>query len=108
MTDRDVLAAILAEHLSLYREMSHARLAARLESPSHQDCLDVVQGTTPDGKGYTIETNLVWDDLSKRHIRVMADLSTGAGGCLFGLFPVFTSDVADGFILAPDGTFIDE
>ena len=107
-TDRGTLTAILAEHLSLYRAMSHCDLAARLDSPRHQDHLDVTDGTTPDGTDYTIETNIVWDDRSKRHIRVMSDLFTGTDGCLPGFLPVFRSDVADGFILAPDGTFIDE
>jgi len=57
---------------------------------------------------YAIETSIIWDDRSTRHIRLMPDLSTGTNGCLLGFLPVFTSDVADGFILAPDGTFIEE
>ncbi|WP_168567274.1 hypothetical protein [Crateriforma spongiae] len=104
----DILAAILAEHLSAYREMSHSELAARLELPRHEDHLDVTDGATPDGTAYTIETNILWDDCEKRHIRVMSDLSTGNRGCLFGFIPIFTPDVADGFIMSPDGKFIDE
>ena len=106
--DRDTLAAILKQHLASYRKMSHSELAARLESPRHEDHLDVIDGTAPDGTTYTIETNIFWDDRSKRHIRVMADLSTGTRGCLLGFIPVFTPDVADDFILTPDGTFIGE
>jgi hypothetical protein len=49
--DRDTLAAILAEHLSSYREISHTELAARLDSRRHSACLDVTAGTTPDGYG---------------------------------------------------------
>lgn len=106
--DRHALALILAEHLASYRAMSHAELAARLESPRHEDHLDVTDGTAPDGTTFTIETSILWDDRSKRHIRVISDLSTGTRGCLLGFIPIFTPDVADGFILAPDGTFIDK
>ena len=106
--DRDRLAAILAQHLETYRATPHSDLASRLESPRHPDQLAVVDGTTPDGTTYTIETNVVWDDHAKRHIRVMSDLSTGTRGCLLGFIPIFTPDVSDGFIIAPDGTFIDE
>ena len=106
--DREKLAAILEQHLSLYREMSHSELSARLHSPPNSTCLDVIKGTTSNGAEYTIETNIVWDDRSKRHIRVMSDLSTGTSGCLLGVLPIFSSDVSDGFILASDGTFIDD
>ena len=106
--DLHTLTAILEEHLASYREMSHSELAARLESLRHEDHLDVTDGTAPDGTTYKIETNILWDDRSKRHIRVMSDLSTGTRGCLLGFVPVFTPDVSNDFILAPDGTFIDE
>jgi hypothetical protein len=106
--DVETLAAILAEHLSSYRKMSYSELAARLHSPRHSACLDVTDGTTPDGIAYTIETNIVWDDRSKLQVRVMSDLSTGSNDCLLGFLPVFKSDVAGGFILATDGTFVDE
>jgi hypothetical protein len=107
-TNRDTLAAILAEHLSSYRKKSHSELVARIESPRHSDRLDVTEGTTPDGTAYTIETNIAWDDRSKRHIRVMSDLSTCTNGRLLGFIPVLMPNVADSFILAPDGTFVDE
>ena len=106
--NHEVLAAIFAEHLATYREMSHSELASRLDSPSHEDHLDVIDGTAPDGTSYTIETNILWDDRSKCHVRVMSDLSTGTRGCLLGFLPIFTPDVADSFIVAPDGRFIDE
>lgn len=86
--------------------MPHHVLAARIESP--RDCLDVIEGTAPDGTPYTIETSILWDDRTKRHIRVMADLSTGTRGCLLGFIPLFQPDVADDFILKPDGTFLGE
>jgi len=106
--DRDILAAILKEHLASYRVMQHSKLAARLESPRHEDHLDVIDGSAPDGTMYTIETIILWDDHSQRHIRVISDLSTGTRGCLLGFIPIFTPDVADDFILASDGTFIGE
>ena len=102
--DRDKIAEILAQHLASYREMPHSELAA----PRLEDHLDVIDCITPDGTKYTIETNVLWDDRAKRHIRVISDLSTGTRGCLLGFIPIVTPDVAEGFILAPVGTFIGE
>jgi hypothetical protein len=104
--DRDTLAAILKEHLASYRNMPHHELAARIESPNHG--LDVIEGAAPDGTPYTIEMNILWDDRTKRHIRVIADLSTGTRGCLLGFIPAFSPDVSDAFILVPDGMFLGE
>ena len=104
--DLETLAAILKDHLAIYRRMPHHELAARIESPLHG--LDVIDGTTPGGTLYTIETNILWDDRTKRQIRVMADLSTGTRGCLLGFIPAFSPEVADAFILTPDGTFLGE
>ena len=106
--DRDTLALILDEHLSSYRAMTYSDLAERLESPRHEDHLDVTDGSTPDGTAFTIETNILWDDHSKGHIRVMSHLSTDTRGWLLGFIPLFSSDVADGFVLCPDGSTIDE
>lgn len=92
----------------MYRKMPHTELAKRLDSGQHQDTLDVFDGRTDDGTEYTIETNIIWDDRSKQRIRVMADLSTGRAGCLFGFLPIFLPDCSDGFLLASDGSFVDE
>ena len=102
--DLETFAAILRDHLASYRRMPHHELAARIGSPLHG--LDVIDSTTPGGAPYTIETNILWDDRSKRQIRVIASLSTGRRGCLLGFIPAFSPDVADEFILAPDGTFL--
>jgi hypothetical protein len=45
--DLDTLAAILKDHLALYRRMPHHELAARIDSPLHG--LDVIDGTTSGG-----------------------------------------------------------
>ena len=104
--DRDMLAAILKDHLATYRKMPHHELAARIESTRH--CLDVIDGTAPDGTPYTIETNILWDDRFKRHIRVMADLSTGKRGYMLGFIRVFSADFGADFILTPEGTLLGE
>jgi hypothetical protein len=52
--------------------------------------------------------NILWDDRTKRHIRVIADLSTGTRGCLLGFIPAFAPDVSDEFILVPDAMFLGE
>ncbi|MFN7842845.1 MAG: hypothetical protein ACK5YR_02165 [Pirellula sp.] len=104
--DRDTLAVILKDHLASYRKIPHHELAARIESTRHG--LDVINGTAPDGTPYTIETNILWDDRTKRHIRVMADLSTNERGYLLGFIPAFSPDFGDDFILTPEGTFLGE
>ena len=104
--DLEMLSAILKNHLASYRRMPHHELAALIEPPLLG--LDVIGGTTPDGTPYTIETNILWDDRTKRQIRVMADLSTGTRGCLLGFIPAFSPDVADEFVLTPEGTFLGE
>jgi len=106
--DREALMAILIEHLAGYRAMSHSELAKRLESRRKGDCLDVTDGVTADGTTYTIETNILWDDRSQRHIRVISDLTTGSRGCLFGLIPISVPNVTDDFIMDPSGNFIGE
>ncbi|QDT14953.1 hypothetical protein [Alienimonas californiensis] len=105
--DQADLAAVLLQHLAIYRAMSHTQLAARLKS---SQTLDVTDGVLPDGTTYVVETNLMWDDSAKRHVRVIADLSTGQRPPerLLGLIPVYRPDVQDGFIMAPDGSFVDE
>ncbi len=104
---RDQLAAILREHLRAYREMPYSELLTRLQSPHRQD-FQVTEGTASDGTNYTIETSILWDDVETRHIRVISNLQTGASGCRVAILPIYVSDVADGFIRAPDGSFIDE
>ncbi|NND96477.1 MAG: hypothetical protein HKN47_04005 [Pirellulaceae bacterium] len=100
---------ILGECLATYRQQTHAGLAARLDDSSyHHTPVDVIQGTSHNGVGYTIEISILWDDKNRRHIRVMADLTSSNRGCLFGFIPVLKPDVADDFIMAPDGTFIGE
>jgi len=106
--DQDTLSAILTQHLATYRKMSHSELATRLESPGDEDHLEVINGTAADGTTYTIETNILWDDRSKRHIRVISDLSTDTRDCLLGFIPIFSPNLIEDFIIAPDGRFIDE
>lgn len=101
------LNAALAEHLETYQAISYSQLAKRLDSPDPNDRFDVSEGTTPDGASYTIETNVVWDDPRKKlDIRVMADLSSGKRGCLFGFLPIFVSDAAGYFVITPDGAIL--
>ncbi len=96
----------MREHLRAYREMPYSELLARLQSPDRRD-FQVTEGTTSDGTNYAIETSILWDDMEKRHIRVISNLQTGNRGCLVAI-PIHTSDIADGFIRAPDGSFLDE
>ena len=104
--DRETLAAVLINHLASYRNLPHHELAARIESP--RGGLEVIGGTAPDGTPYTIETNILWDDRTRRHIRVMAALTTVTRGCLLGFIPAFSPNVTDNFIVTPEGNFLGE
>ncbi len=86
-TDRKLLETLLVDHVAQYRATSYQDLASRLGSPRHSDHLDVFNGTTPDGIPYTIETNILWDDKAKGHIRVIADLSPILADACLDCFP---------------------
>ena len=56
--------------------------------------------TGPSGAWYQIEVQLLWDDKSQGHIRVLASIDDGGRTALYPM--------TDDFIVAPDGRFIGE
>jgi hypothetical protein len=55
-----------------------------------------------------MEFNVCWDDKPNAEVRVLGDLSAEPQRPLFGFIPIYTPDVADSFIMTPDGQFIGE
>jgi hypothetical protein len=84
---RDILARRIAE----LRQQSYDTLKARwLDQP---DCEQV---TAESGREYGVEIEALWDDLEKRHLRVIVSV-----GDRF-------MPPTDGFIVAPNGSFVGE
>lgn len=87
--------AILAEHLTTWRARSWTELRAILD-----DEAQVCEIDGPSGVRYQIEVNVFWDDEAKGDLRVFGSIDDGGWRAFIPL--------CDGFIMAADGTFVDE
>ncbi len=86
----------VATEISRLRALSYANLLREESQPEHRQMM------TADGKPLILETQVFWDDREKRNLRVIVDVWDPAKRVSFG------SIAKDGFIRAPDGSFIDE
>jgi hypothetical protein len=106
---KDGMRKILSEHLAKFRTWSYAQLAERVERDRQMhDCLEVVEGTAPDGTQYQMEFQAMWDSKPHGDVRVFGDLSAVPHKPLLGFIPIYVSDVTDSFIISPDGRFVGE
>jgi hypothetical protein len=106
LTDKQQL---LASHLATFRAWPYETLAKEiLRTTKAHDCLNHVEGTWDDGTEWQIEVNVFWDDRKGGDVRVIADLTTFNPNSWWNVVPIQTSDAADDFIMAPDGTFVGE
>ena len=85
---------LLQGQLRQWRKRSSAQLREEV-SQSHR-----FEVTGESGTWYQIEVQVFWDDKPNGAIRVMASIDNGGWRALVPL--------NDDFILAPDGTFVDE
>lgn len=92
--DKSEAKAILSRELAGYRQLPYQELIARLEIEDLRE----VRGAS--GTTYQLEFQLLWDDEKSGHLRVMAMIDDGG---LRAFVPL-----TDDFIIAPDGSFIDE
>ncbi len=100
---------LLAEHLTQFRTWTYDALVAEIDrTRKEHDCLHHIEGVFDDGTPYQMEFNVFWDDKRGGNVRVLGDITAEPQRPLFGFLPVYTSDATDSFIMAPDGTFIDE
>lgn len=103
------MQSILSEQLAEFRSWSYAQLAERVERDRREhECLASFEGTASDGTAYFIELNVFWDDKPNGDVRVCGDLSAVPQKPLLGFIPIYTPDVADSFIMSPDGQFVGE
>lgn len=100
---------VLLVHLTKFRSWGYAQLAQRVERDRQaHDCLEHIEGVAPDGTRYQMEFQAMWDDKPHGDVRVCGDLSADPQKRLLGVLPIYISDVADSFIMRPDGRFVGE
>ena len=106
---KDEMRALLAEQMAKYRAWSHAQLAGRIEAGGGKSAdPEVFEGVAPDATPYQMEFCIFWDDRARGNVRVVGDLWAVPQKPLLGFIPIYRPDVADDFILAPDGRFVGE
>lgn len=92
--DKEEAKAILAKELEVYRQRSYNDLLHLL------DTQDVAEITGSSGVLYQLEFQGEWDDKQGGNLRIMGTIDDGGVRAFFPL--------ADGFIIAPDGSSIGE
>ncbi|GAA4821522.1 hypothetical protein ACFQ0K_15920 [Nocardioides caeni] len=93
--DRREARRVLGQRVEELRQLSFEALRDTwLDSP---DCEKV---QAPDGKGYQIEIEAVWDSEADGHLRMLCSIDDGG---LSALMPM-----SDGFIKASDESFVGE
>lgn len=105
------MESILAGALAKYRGWEHERLAAAIDDGPFwklRDCLEHSEGLAADGTLYQIEINVDWYDRKKRQVMVSAALSAEPQRMLLGFLPIYRSDLCDSFVMAPDGSFLED
>jgi hypothetical protein len=86
--------SILNEELFRYRVRSYAEL---LSLAGHSETFERV---SPSGVGCQIEVQVIFDDESRRTLRVVAAIDDGGWSAM--------KPICNDFIMAPDGSFVDE
>jgi hypothetical protein len=87
--------AILATELDKLCACSYEELVGRL-----LDTQETLELTAPSGVWYQIELQAFWDDKPGGNLRVIGAIDDGGWRAFV--------PVTDGFILAPDGSFVGE
>ena len=108
---KDEMKKILSEHLKEFRTCSYEQLVKHVEGGSFwklQDCLDHIEDTAADGTDYQIEFNVYWNNKSQNEIMVNCDLSLVPPRRLWGVMPIYMSEVSDRFIMRADGNIAGE
>jgi hypothetical protein len=100
---------VLSTHLAKFRNWSYAELSRAVEQTRRDhDCLEHLEETAPDGTDYQVEFNVFWNDKPNQEVRVIGSLFAEPSRPLLGFIPIYTPDVTDSFIMAPDGRFLFE
>ena len=87
---------VLSEKVTEYRSLNYERLRAKINQEK-----DVFEIKAPSGATYYIDIIVVWDDKPNGIIRVMGCIDDGG-------FRAFFPMGGEGFLLAPNGSFVGE
>lgn len=93
--DKEEAGLVLAQHLSGYRAIAYADLAGRIGTT------ETAEIEAPSGAAYQLEFQFFWDSKPNGDVRVLGAISDGG-------LRTFINPLSDDFIMAPDGTFVDE
>lgn len=93
--DKAEAKGILAAEIEKLRANSYSELVERL-----LDSQDTLEVTAASGTWYQIELQAFWDDKPGGNLRVTGSIDDGGWRAYVPL--------TDDFILAPDGSFVDE
>ncbi|HET9411072.1 MAG TPA: hypothetical protein VFO75_04220, partial [Candidatus Dormibacteraeota bacterium] len=85
---------LLKTRVSQLRAMSYHDLRALLDKET------VIEVEASTGRRYTIETSVFWDGAKDRDLRVIVSIDDGGWRAY--------APMTDDFIMAPDGSFVDE
>jgi hypothetical protein len=93
--DKVEARAILGAEVEKLRACSYSELVERL-----LDKQETFEVTGPSGSWYQVELQAFWDDKPAGNLRVIGAIDDGGWRAFVPL--------SDDFILAPDGSFVDE
>jgi hypothetical protein len=97
--DTDEAQAWVAHQIARLRSVPYDELLVRRDDDEH------IELRFASGQTYVGEISVFWDDSERRTLRVVVDVWDPNRTSRWGTFPQLT---ADGFIRAPDGTFVGE
>jgi len=86
---------ILQRQIDRLRQMSYSELCSQIGEPQ------AFEVESPSGRVFQVEVMTFWDDKRTRDLRVIVAIDDSTG---MGVFDY----LRDSFIMAPDGSFIDE
>ncbi len=92
--DKEEAQSLLQARVNQLRAMSYQDLLGLLD----KEAVTEVDG--PSGRRYTIETSVLWDGAKDRDLRVIVAIDDGGWRAY--------APMTDDFIMAPDGSFVDE
>jgi hypothetical protein len=93
--NREQAQSILSAEIERLRQLGYEELISRL-----LDKQETFERAAPDGTPYQVELQGFWDDQASGKLRVFVNVDDG---CWRAFVPL-----SDGFIRAPDGSFVGE
>ncbi len=93
--------SLLADQFSPYKQWSYSQWVDLI----NQEDQGPIESIAPDGTIYQFEVQAFWDDRSSGNVRVCAYIWAEPQKRLLSCLPIYVTDVSDGFIIRPDGSY---